>query len=143
MRITLEDKPDPADVQLIRESLFQFNVSQTGAFDFQELALFLRDDRKAIVGGLVGWTRWKWLHIDNLWLAEPIRNKGYGSDLLAAAEAEAVARGCTLADLDTFSFQALGFYQKRGYEVFGALENIGGQYTKYFLRKVLGQEGAA
>jgi hypothetical protein len=31
-------------------------------------------------------------------------------------------RGCHSAWLDTFSFQARGFYEKRGYEEFGQLD---------------------
>ena len=54
-----------------------------------------------------------------------------------AAEACALGRGCFAAALDTHSYEALGFYQKRGYEVFGALEDCPPGHTKYFLRKRL------
>ncbi|HEY3138703.1 MAG TPA: GNAT family N-acetyltransferase, partial [Blastocatellia bacterium] len=36
---------------------------------------------------------------------------------------------------DTYDFQALGFYQKRGYEVFGLLEGFPTGYRRYFLQK--------
>ena len=65
------------------------------------------------------------------------RGQGVGSQLLAMAEQEAVARGCHSAYLDTFSFQALPFYQKQGYEVFGTLDNYPGEHKRYFLRKQL------
>ena len=42
---------------------------------------------------------------------------------------------------DSFSFQAPGFYQKAGYEIFGALEGIGGKFTRYYLRKKLTPTG--
>ena len=51
----------------------------------------------------------------------------------------AASRGCFAATLDTHSFEALGFYQKRGYEVFGTLEDYPPGHTKYFLRKRLAQ----
>ena len=39
------------------------------------------------------------------------------------AEREAVQRGCHGAWLDTFEFQARGFYERLGYTCFGELPN--------------------
>jgi len=55
------------------------------------------------------------------------------------AEEEARRRGCHSVHLDTLSFQALPFYQKHGYAVFGALENHPVGHTRYFLKKKLDQ----
>jgi len=46
-----------------------------------------------------------------------------GTQLLQAAEQEAHARGCQYMILDSYDFQAPGFYQKHGYEVFAVLED--------------------
>ena len=51
----------------------------------------------------------------------------------------AIRRGCFAATLETHSYEALGFYQKRGYEVFGMLEDYPPGHSKYFLRKRLAQ----
>lgn len=82
-------------------------------------------------------TYWQWLCIVVLWVHESFRGAGYGKALLAAAEQEAVKRGCQYAYLDTFSFQALEFYQKRGYVVFGELPNFPQGHSRYFLKKEL------
>jgi GNAT superfamily N-acetyltransferase len=50
------------------------------------------------------------------------RGKDYGTRLLQAAEAEAVQRGCTLAVVDTHSFQAPDFYRRHGYESYGTVD---------------------
>jgi hypothetical protein len=57
--------------------------------------------------------------------------------LLAAGEEEAMRRGCANACLETFSFQALPFYEKRGYVVFGRLPDFPPGGAKYFLAKPL------
>jgi GNAT superfamily N-acetyltransferase len=57
--------------------------------------------------------------------------------LLAAAEAEARARGCHGAYIDTFSPQALHVYQKAGYAVFGAMPDFPKGRTRSFLSKGL------
>ena len=72
---------------------------------------------------------------------EQRRRAGVGARLLRAAEDEALRRGCHSAWLDTFSFQALPFYQRHGYTVFGALDRYPTQHTRYFVRKALAQGG--
>ena len=40
-------------------------------------------------------------------------------------------------ELNTFGFQAPGFYEKQGYRRFAALEGVIGQYGHYFYVKEL------
>ena len=97
----------------------------------------IRDRNRQVVGGLFAWTYWNWLEVKYLWVKEELRGKGYGSKLVFAAEKEAIQRGCESAFLDTFSFQALNFYKKLGYSIFGILEDFLGQHQRYFLKKSL------
>ena len=59
---------------------------------------------------LAGETYAGWLFIKYLWVSEALRRKGIGRALIGAAEGRAVERGCHSAWVDTFSFQAPGFY---------------------------------
>ena len=136
-RIELTDSPDPNDVQVIREGLDAFDASQGAPVDWQPLALFLRDEHGLIVGGLTGGTYWGWLYIGRLWLADGVRNQGYGRRLLAEAEQEALRRNCHHAYLDTQDFQALPFYQQHGYTVYGELKDMPLGHTRYSLQKEL------
>jgi ribosomal protein S18 acetylase RimI-like enzyme len=51
------------------------------------------------------------------------------------AEDEARRRGCRGAWLDTYSFQARGFYERIGYEVFGVIDDFPPGHSRLFLRK--------
>jgi len=55
------------------------------------------------------------LFIDILWVKEEHRHKGYGAALVKDIEEKAIAAGCTLSTLSTYSFQAPEFYKKLGY----------------------------
>jgi len=72
-----------------------------------------------------------------LWVAEAERRRGYGGELLARAEAEARRRGCRGVHLDTHEYQAPDFYRRRGYVVFGVLNDYPRGSRRYFLAKAL------
>jgi ribosomal protein S18 acetylase RimI-like enzyme len=135
--ITLEENPQIADIQTIRQHLVTFNQIHTGIDDYKPLVLILRDNNLQIMGGLVGEIYLGWGYIELLWISEEIRCLGYGSKLLKQAEAEFEKRGCRSIYLDTFSFQALPFYQKHGYRIFGELENFPVGHSRYFLTKLV------
>lgn len=135
--LTVEDSPDRADIDAFNQILFAHNVAQAGASESRPLAVFLRDESGKVVGGLNGRTYWGWLFVETFAIDQEARGQGYGTRLLAAAEEEARRRGCHGAFLDTFSFQALPFYEKQGYSVFGALDEFPRGHKRYFLQKPL------
>lgn len=90
-----------------------------------------------LIGGLLGNTGDTWLHIWQFWVAEEWRNQSFGSQILAAAEDEAIRRKCRHAHLETLSFQGVSFYLDRGYEEYGVLQNYVGPHAQHFLRKKL------
>ncbi|HUB16006.1 MAG TPA: GNAT family N-acetyltransferase [Acetobacteraceae bacterium] len=129
--------PAEAQVRFIEDSLVGHNFAATGIGEYFPVGLFLANARGECLGGLTGYTWGGWLHVKFLWIASVLRGQGHGTRLMDAAEAFAVEHGCPRATLETFSFQALGFYQKRGYEVFGKLDDYPPGHTKFYLRKAL------
>ena len=72
-----------------------------------------------------------------VWVAEELRGLGHGKRLMQRAEEIAIAHGCQVAHLDTYSYQAPDFYLGLGYEVFGELKDYPPGETKYYFRKSL------
>jgi GNAT superfamily N-acetyltransferase len=132
-----ESQPRPEDVRFLEDQLYEYNVEKTGFDDGQWLAIFVRDGEGAIAAGIYGWTWGGMCKVLTLWVREDLRHHGYGSRLLAAAEAEAKARGCTWLTLDTYSFQAPHFYEEHGYEVIDAVLDALPPHRLYRLKKRL------
>lgn len=133
----LSSAPQPVRdefIEHIRSALIRFNLSRQPGRSCEPLLLQLALAGQTR-GGLVARLTWDWLHIDLLWLDETCRGQGYGRLLLQAAEESARAANCVGSCTDTFSFQALEFYRKSGYEVFGRIEDQPVGETRYFLQK--------
>ena len=138
--LNIEFAPDPVDRQVIEHGLQAFNRQHAGDEDHQSLSIFIRDAEQQVIAGLLGDTFYGWLAINLLWVAEAWRGHGYGRQLLRAAEAEALRRGCRHALVDTLDFQAPDFYRREGYIIFGELNGLPPGCTRYYLRKKLGRE---
>jgi GNAT superfamily N-acetyltransferase len=136
-RYVIEDEPRHQDVRALEDGLYRYNVEQTGRDDGRWLAIFVRDDSGKIMAGLSGWTWAGWLKVANLWVRPDLRHNGQGRELLTAAETEAKARGCTRATLDTYSFQAPSFYQRLGYKIVAAVDEMPPGHKHYTLVKDL------
>lgn len=137
MKIEVTATPDPDELARLGEALTAYNDADVGPSGRLPLAVFLRDAAGQVVGGISGYTAWGWLYIQWLWLAEGQRGQGAAARLLAAAEAEAGARGCQAAWIDTFNPVALRAYQKAGYTPFGALPDFPKGRSRTFLMKAL------
>ena len=140
LRVETTDAPSAADRAAVLEGLQAFNAAATPgvSWDYRPLAVFLRDGGPGeALGGLVGRTAARWLYVELLHVPRPLRGAGHGARLLAGAEDEARARGCVGARLDTYSFQARGFYERQGYAVTGAIEDCPPGHTRWSMAKRL------
>ncbi|MCA1222790.1 GNAT family N-acetyltransferase [Streptomyces sp. 8L] len=91
-----------------------------------------------LAGGLAGRTWARWLHVDLLWVEGRHRGARLGARLLAEAERAARdERGCARCRVETWDFQAPGFYVKQGYEVVARIEDYPPGITEYTLVKRL------
>ena len=135
--LQVESEPAMADVAALGDGLTTHSLPTVGEPGFLPLAVFARDADGTLVGGVSGKVNWNWVHVELLWVSEPLRKQGLGTKLLTAIESAARERGCEHAHLDTFSYQARPFYERQGYELFGQLDDYPPGQSRFFLRKRL------
>jgi len=136
--LTLTDAPPPEAESAIADGLNAFNERQTGIAHSRPLAVLLHGaNTGALLGGLVGRTSLGLFFVDLIFVPDELRGSGVGSEIMSRAEAEAVARGCTQAVLYTIAFQAPGFYQRLGYQVFGEVRSGPADQARIFMTKSL------
>lgn len=134
--VEVDHTPDPADVKVINQGLSGHAIAQAGVAPPAELACYVNDESGRIVGGLYARVWDGVLDISLLWVHEDYRGEGYGRQLMAAAEAAGVERGCERAELRTFDYQAPDFYKRLGYEEYLVVDWPKG-HRRHFFRKPL------
>ncbi|MFQ2369830.1 GNAT family N-acetyltransferase [Aeromonas enteropelogenes] len=135
MQLTPPQPPQAHEFEALRRGLNGFNEAVTGPLHRERIASFIKNEGGVVLGGILGEIKWGWLHIEGLWVDDAIRQTGWGARLLSAMEQYARSQGITNFHLETTSFQALPFYQKQGYEIFGQLPDMPPGHVSYFLKK--------
>ena len=124
-------------VRMVEENVIEHTVHITNSLEWLPVNYFLKSPTGDWLGGCLGMLWGGVLHIRFLWVTERQRGEGLGGRLLKAAETHAMENGGRQVLLDTFSPDALAFYQRHGYAVFGALADYPPGFSKFFLRKSL------
>jgi len=134
-------EPCDADREAILAPLVAHNEAMVGPTERHTIAIVLRDEAGAIAGGLWGMTGFRWLFVQYLAVPPALKGQGLGRSLMLAAEGEARRLGCIGLWLDTFSFQARGFYEKLGYRVIGQIDDFPPGEVRFFLSKRIDRPG--
>ena len=133
--------PTPEEREFLEDRLYEYNLEQTGQDDGDRFGFFIRNGEAGpdgeIIVGLAGWTWARACEIEELWVHPNWRGHGYGKQLLQSAEEYARAHGVEIIFIDSYSFQAPGFYRKNGYEQAFELDGFPPGYRWSFLVKRL------
>lgn len=138
MKIKVSDKIDQESHDRIIKLLVEYNLNKTEEFRNEinkPIEIIARDEWNEIIGGLYGRSIWGTLEVKTFVVKPENRNKGIGRKLIIEAEKEAKNRNCKFISLDTFSFQAPGFYEKLGFEKIGTETDFPKGFEKYYYRK--------
>jgi GNAT superfamily N-acetyltransferase len=135
LRLTIPESPSETDRNAVIAPLRAYNIRQAGDPRIRPVAILLTDEGGDHVGGFWGKLVYDWLFVELLAVPEEYRGGNYGTALMQGAERIARADNCVGIWLDTYEFQARGFYEKLGFEVFGALDDHPIGQKRFFLRK--------
>ena len=138
MNVSLSDIVDPISYATIVDMLTAYNQSKTQELEQEinkPIEIIARNDANEIIGGLYGRSIWGTLEVKTIVVKLEDRNAGIGRILMQEAELEAKRRNCRFISLDTFSFQAPGFYEGLGFEKIGTESDFPKGSAKYHYRK--------
>lgn len=131
-----------SDYNKLARAITDFNISHlpsVASDNMMNLGFVVKASMWELIGGITGkLLLGNCLSIDILWVEPKHRQQGHATKLLLALEDAARSYGSHLSMVDTFDFQALGFYEKNGYTVFGVLDDcpcLGNK--RYYLKKKL------
>jgi ribosomal protein S18 acetylase RimI-like enzyme len=134
---TLNPEPTPEERYRIIDPLIAFNEAQAGPRKKKEFVFSAHSKIGEFVGGLLGFTHWNHFFVSAVFVDQRFRREGIGRELLRRAEALALEQGCDVIYLDTFDYQAPGFYEKLGFKVFGKLEDYPPGHQRFYLMKLI------
>jgi ribosomal protein S18 acetylase RimI-like enzyme len=117
--------------------LIRYNRKTAGPFKYSRNVLSVRDAKGRLLGGLILQSYWKESYVELLWLSDNARRLGLGRQLMQEAERRASRRGSLLLHLNTYSFQAPGFYEKLGFRRFGGMAGSPRGASRHFYVKRL------
>lgn len=140
MKLHISKEWNQKEKQYIDDQLYLFNLQHFPkdlGGRYEEVNVLVKDENGALRGGILSAVCWNWLEIYTIFLDEDSRRSGYGTKLLSEVEKMAVEKKCDFIKVDTLSFQALDFYKKNGFQVFGSLKGVGRDFEHYYLKKDL------
>jgi GNAT superfamily N-acetyltransferase len=132
---------DEAVGRQLRERIDLHNIETTGISEWHPITFVVNDDNGELAGGVDGFEWGGTCFVNSLWVREDRRGEGLGSALMDAMEEAARDLGCRQMVLETHSFQAPDFYDRRGFVRAGEVAGYPRGEAFILMRKPLDQSG--
>lgn len=135
LKLTFEIGDASLLIRTLSNGIRDYAFEKKGHGPIESFAISLKDESNVIKGGSNGILYYGCLYIDQLWVDKNYRSKGFGAELMQAAENLGRERGCLFSTVNTMDWEALDFYKKLGYFVEFQRTGYHNNSTFYFLRK--------
>lgn len=140
MTLKIIQQENQEDRDFIRSKVIEHNresLPGEAKKEFGQISFIARDEEGNIIGGITGTYFWQNMHIDFLWVDTAARGQRIAEQLMQRMEEYAREKKCRLMIVDTFSFQAPGFYAKQGFLEFGVVEDHPAGHSQHYFEKRL------
>jgi len=113
-------------------SPYHVKSRKEGYFSYFDIRL-----EEELKGGLVGMIYWNLMEIEDFYISQSHRSKGYGKELLLKAIDIAHEKRLNYILLRTYSFQAKDFFYKYGFRVIGEITDYPPGDSFYIMKLIL------
>lgn len=120
----------------ISNGFMEDTMSKMGKNGFGDEIIYTMQEDNVFIGAISVREAWGTLWVKNLYVEKEYRGRGYARQLLQHAMDISKGEGHTFAFLETFSFQALDFYLKLGFELEFTRHGYGDGISFHYLKKV-------
>jgi N-acetylglutamate synthase-like GNAT family acetyltransferase len=135
--ITIRTGDAPQVEAFLAERIYEYNAAATGHDDGESFTAIRDSGAGNIEAGVSGYTWCGCCYVSYLWVAESVRGRGIGSELLQAVEHHARAKSCRVMFVATHSFQAPQFYLRLGFEQVASIADHPVGHSSLFYAKRL------
>ncbi len=109
--------------------------------NFKRFSVVISNEEDVTCGAINAYTAFAEIYVDDIWVDNAYRGRGYGRRLLQALEDHFRGQGFNNINLVTNAFQAPEFYKKCGFmEEFVRINKINPQLSKHFFVKFFEEE---
>jgi len=137
VEIIYTSQPSLEEIQALYDGIATHAQLKKNQPPIESFGFFVYSDSQKVLAGCNGAILYGCLYIDSLWVDEAMQHQDFGARLIASAECLGKEKGCLFSTVNTMDWEALGFYQKLGYEIEFQRMGYLNESTMYFLRKSL------
>ena len=137
MTITVRTGDAPQVEAFLAERIYEYNAAVTGRDDGESFTAIRESVCGEIEAGVSGYTWCGCCYISYLWVAEAVRGRRIGSELMQAVESHAREKACRIILVATHSFQAPQFYARMGFARVASIPDHPVGHSSFFYAKRL------
>jgi GNAT superfamily N-acetyltransferase len=135
--ITVRTGDAPQVEAFLAERIYEYNAAVTGRDDGESFTAIRESVCGEIEAGVSGYTWCGCCYISYLWVAEAVRGRRIGSELMQAVESHAREKACRIILVATHSFQAPQFYVRMGFARVASILDHPVGHSSFFYAKRL------